>query len=222
MLTSSREHLIEAGETYFQHMRFAFIVGALAVGAGLACIVHSVVPALCPKSCSRTVGLLQTLFADRHKLVGGDLLVNFVGSAGPENVYNRLLLRTQPEVEPRIVAGVVARLAENGLRLDLGAVMHQYARPNCAAIRLHTLQLDLQPVLVGLHVIPQQRWRLVHIHDQHIHIAVIIEVAERAAPAAVRRRTKIRRHAARLRYSRRTPPCARPTDPECARASPAR
>lgn len=68
MLTSSREHLIEAGETYFQHMRFALVVGALAVGAGLACMVHAIVPALCPKSCSRTVGLLQTLFADRHKL----------------------------------------------------------------------------------------------------------------------------------------------------------
>lgn len=68
MLTASRTHLIEAGETYFQHMRFALVVGALAVGAGLACMVHAIVPALCPKSCSRTVALLQTLFADRDKL----------------------------------------------------------------------------------------------------------------------------------------------------------
>jgi hypothetical protein len=68
MLTASREHLAQAGESYFEHMRFAMIVGALAVGAGLACIVHAVVPALCPRSCRRTVGQLQTLFADRHKL----------------------------------------------------------------------------------------------------------------------------------------------------------
>jgi len=68
MLNSSRDHLREAGESYFEHMRFALIVGVLAVGAGLACVIHAIVPALCPKSCSRTVGLLQTLFADRSKL----------------------------------------------------------------------------------------------------------------------------------------------------------
>ena len=68
MLNASRDHLREAGESYLEHMRFAWVVGTLAAGAGLACMIHAIVPALCPKSCSRTVGLLQMLFADRSKL----------------------------------------------------------------------------------------------------------------------------------------------------------
>lgn len=68
MLESSREHLAEAGETYFEHMSFALVVGAMTVGAGLACIVHAIVPSMCTTSCSRTVALLQRLFADRKQL----------------------------------------------------------------------------------------------------------------------------------------------------------
>ena len=68
MLRSSRAHLAEVGETYFEHMRFAMVVGALATGAGLACILHAIVPGLCQSTCSRTVSSLQRLFADRHQL----------------------------------------------------------------------------------------------------------------------------------------------------------
>jgi hypothetical protein len=68
MLRSSRAHLAEVGETYFEHMRFAFLVGALAAGAGLACMLHALVPALCQTTCSRTVASLQKLFADRSGL----------------------------------------------------------------------------------------------------------------------------------------------------------
>lgn len=68
MWQRSSAHLAEVGETYFEHMRFALIVGALTIGAGLACSLHAVIPALCPKTCSRTVGLLQKLFADRRLL----------------------------------------------------------------------------------------------------------------------------------------------------------
>jgi hypothetical protein len=68
MFRASREHLAEVGETYFEHMQFALVVGALTIGAGLACTLHAIVPALCPRTCSRTVGLLQRLFADRRRL----------------------------------------------------------------------------------------------------------------------------------------------------------
>lgn len=68
MLQASREHLATVAETYFEHMRFALLVGGLAIGAGLACVLHALVPALCPSTCSRTVGLLQNLFADRRRL----------------------------------------------------------------------------------------------------------------------------------------------------------
>ncbi len=68
MLSKSREHLSSAGETYFQHAAFAASVGLMAVGAGLACLIHALVPALCQRTCSTTVSLLQELFADRSRL----------------------------------------------------------------------------------------------------------------------------------------------------------
>lgn len=68
MLQASRAHLAEVGESYSEHMRFALLVGALGVGAGLACILHAFIPALCERSCSRAVASLQRLFADRGRL----------------------------------------------------------------------------------------------------------------------------------------------------------
>ena len=58
MFVSSRTHLQEAGETYRQHMRFAATVALMALGAGLACLIHAVVPALCRNTCSATIGEL--------------------------------------------------------------------------------------------------------------------------------------------------------------------
>jgi hypothetical protein len=40
----------------------------MAVGAGLACLIHALVPALCQRTCSSTVRLLEELFADRSQL----------------------------------------------------------------------------------------------------------------------------------------------------------
>lgn len=68
MLRASKAHLANAGESYFEHMRFALIVGALVMGAGLACVLHAFVPACCERTCSRTVGSMQQLFADRSRL----------------------------------------------------------------------------------------------------------------------------------------------------------
>lgn len=68
MLQSSRAHLAGAGESYFEHMRFAMLVGALAAGPGLACMLHAIVPGVCQTTCSRAVASLQRLFADRSEL----------------------------------------------------------------------------------------------------------------------------------------------------------
>jgi gamma-F420-2:alpha-L-glutamate ligase len=68
MLTKSREHLHAAGESYFEHLAFASLVGLMAVGAGLGCLIHALVPALCQRTCSSTVRLLEELFADRSQL----------------------------------------------------------------------------------------------------------------------------------------------------------
>ena len=68
MWQRSRNHLETAGETYFEHMRFALVVGFVTAGAALACIIHAIVPALCERTCSRTLGQLSWLFADRRRL----------------------------------------------------------------------------------------------------------------------------------------------------------
>jgi hypothetical protein len=68
MLRASRAHLAEVGESYFEHMRFALLVGTLSLGAGLACMLHAIVPALCETTCSRALVALQRVFADRTQL----------------------------------------------------------------------------------------------------------------------------------------------------------
>jgi hypothetical protein len=68
MIAASRDHLTAAGETYFEHLRFAATVGLMTIGAGLACLIHALVPALCQRTCSTTIAALQELFADRGRL----------------------------------------------------------------------------------------------------------------------------------------------------------
>jgi Family of unknown function (DUF6356) len=68
MWQRSKDHLEKAGETYLEHMRFALVVGFVTAGAALACIIHAIVPALCERTCSRTLGQLSWLFADRRRL----------------------------------------------------------------------------------------------------------------------------------------------------------
>ena len=67
MLQASKRHLADVGESYFEHMRFALLVGTLATGAGLACILHAIIPAMCERSCSRAIASLQRLFVDRSR-----------------------------------------------------------------------------------------------------------------------------------------------------------
>jgi len=50
-----RAHPRSVGETYFQHMGHAASFGFALIGAGLACLVHAVVPALCVRTGSRAI-----------------------------------------------------------------------------------------------------------------------------------------------------------------------
>jgi len=68
MIRRSKQHLIEAGETYFEHLGFAATVGLMALAAGLACLIHAFVPGLCTRTASRTIGLLNELLADRRRV----------------------------------------------------------------------------------------------------------------------------------------------------------
>ena len=90
MLTRTRLHLAEARESYVEHLRFAVGVGLMLVAAGLACIVHGLLPGLCTKTASRTVDELKRLFAER------DALASVLQEASGALVFVGLVALTLP------------------------------------------------------------------------------------------------------------------------------
>ena len=56
---------------------------------------------------------------------------------------------------------------------------------NAGAIALYSDRLHLDPVILGGDIVPEKGGRLVHIDDQNIHVAIVIEVPECAAAAGV-------------------------------------
>lgn len=68
MIQQSRKHLYDTGEGYWQHLRFATTFGLLAIAAGLAALLHAVIPAVCTHTASRIVRHLGLLIEDRSKI----------------------------------------------------------------------------------------------------------------------------------------------------------
>jgi len=68
MIGRSREHLKLAGESYWQHFRFATTFGLLAAAAAFAAMLHAFVPALCTSTASRIVRHLAQLVEDRTRI----------------------------------------------------------------------------------------------------------------------------------------------------------
>lgn len=68
MIRQTREHLRQAGETYWQHFRFATTFGLLAMAAGIAAILHAFIPALCTSTASRIIRHLGQLLEDRTNI----------------------------------------------------------------------------------------------------------------------------------------------------------
>lgn len=58
-------HLRDTQMTYLAHLRFAAKVGGLLVYAGLACLVHAVLPCCFADTASRTISRLNTLITQR-------------------------------------------------------------------------------------------------------------------------------------------------------------
>jgi uncharacterized protein YjeT (DUF2065 family) len=90
MWSRSRAHLVEAGETYFEHLKFAVGVGLMLLAAGLACIVHGLLPGCCTKTASRTVDELKRLFGQR------DALASVLAEVSGALVFVGLLALTLP------------------------------------------------------------------------------------------------------------------------------
>ena len=69
MIGASKRRLVDAGESYVEHLRFAAKVGAVAIGGGLACFAHALVPALFPTTGSRAIRRLRDMLDERGRPV---------------------------------------------------------------------------------------------------------------------------------------------------------
>src|SRR6266481_10053738 len=86
-------------------------------------------------------------------------------------------------MEAQIVLRNIAGLAQDGLHLLPSAGLHRHNRANRASIRLRPFEPDPDPMVLRLQIVAQQRWGLVHIHNQHVDVAIVVEVSEGCAPA---------------------------------------
>ena len=62
------KHPHSIGETYLQHMSAALSFGITMIVAGIACIVHAIVPALFERTASQAVALLYARMTNRRRL----------------------------------------------------------------------------------------------------------------------------------------------------------
>lgn len=93
------------------------------------------------------------------------------------------------EMQTGIVAGKIAGLAQDSLRLGLVTIMDENPGSYATAVGLDALQLHLDLIIsLAAEVIAQQRRGLVQINDQDVDIPVVVEVSKRASATTVRRR----------------------------------
>ena len=64
---SFTEHPATVNETYFQHFLFAMRFAVLLIAAGLAALIHALLPALCAHTASKVVGRLHRQIEARHQ-----------------------------------------------------------------------------------------------------------------------------------------------------------
>lgn len=67
MIETSRRHLRDTGESYGEHLRFATKVGAMAIGGGLACFAHALVPALFTTTGSSAIRRINKMIDERAR-----------------------------------------------------------------------------------------------------------------------------------------------------------
>lgn len=130
MISQSRAHLRQAGEGYWQHFRFATTFGLLAAAAGVAAIIHAVVPAICTHTASRIIRHLAQLLEDRSR-------IDAVESEAVEaRAFVLLLVLAAAVVSPLWIldAPLTLRLAYTMLAFALPAVL-LISNPELAARR---------------------------------------------------------------------------------------
>src|SRR5262249_31178663 len=104
-------------------------------------------------------------------------------AAGPMDFNVRLRRRSNSEMNAQIVLGDVAAAAAYFVHLPVTGCRAINPRADTRTIRLHADGLHLDPVRLHRLVASQKLWRVVDTVDEHIDIAIVIEVSERAAAA---------------------------------------
>jgi hypothetical protein len=57
--------------------------------------------------------------------------------------------------------------------------------PDRAPIGLNSLEFDFNPILFSMKIVAQKGRILIQVYDQHVDVAVIVKIPERASAAAV-------------------------------------
>jgi hypothetical protein len=119
MIGQSRAHLKDAGEGYWQHFRFATTFGLLAMAAGIAALIHALIPGLCTHTASRIVRHLGHLIDDRTKI---DALEN---EAVEARAFVMLLILATAVVAPLWLMGapLILKIAYSVLAYALPAAL---------------------------------------------------------------------------------------------------
>ena len=65
MLKISKQHLIEANESYIQHFKTALKIGFIMILGGLQAILHALLPGILTKSASDKIKQLNEYLNDR-------------------------------------------------------------------------------------------------------------------------------------------------------------
>ena len=84
-------------------------------------------------------------------------------------------------MKPGIICGIIARLAHYRLSLHLSTVVHQHSCADCTVIRFRANELELEPAVLSTKIIAQQGRGFVHVYDQYVYIAVVVEISKCAA-----------------------------------------
>ena len=67
MIRSSKNHLSEAKESYYQHMLTALKISFQLLSASIKAFIHSIIPALFTKSASAKIKELYLIIEERKK-----------------------------------------------------------------------------------------------------------------------------------------------------------
>ena len=88
-------------------------------------------------------------------------------------------------MQPWIVGRKIAGLAHHFFGLRLAAIAERDPPADGAAVALRSFQAHLQPVVARRSIVAQQRRRLILVHDQHVQVSVVVEVAKGTTTADV-------------------------------------